>query len=842
MTLHFEFPFPLPAGLHARPASFLRERAQGLAAHLTWTNTRNGRQASLASLLSLLATDTRPGDPCRLEASGPDAPRALETLRTYLAGDFLACDPPPATQGLDSRPPRGTAVHQLLAQHPAPFWSGTPVAPGLAIAPLRFCRDVPLDQEDVPPSGPPEAEAEALMEGLRRLRKALEADIAAAAHSEARAILEAHLAMAQDETWVAALRVEVLERGRSAPSAVVRASREAARPLLQSESPYLQERAQDLQDLARRLLGSLSGEAPEEPVPELTSPAILVADTLLPSRFLALDRRHLKGLVLTEGGGTSHTAVLARSFGIPCVADVPSLRVQARPGEEAILDGRRGLVITQAPAPLRAYYDLERRGHEAWSARLAAVAAEPCRTRDGRVFTVRANIATPEEATAAVALGADGVGLFRTEMLFLQRPSAPSEEEQFQAYREALAGAQGRPLVLRLLDAGGDKPLPCLALPREANPFLGRRAVRWYPDQEALVRTQIRAALRASSTGDLRLMVPMVSEVEELRWVRARVEEVAAELPGQTIPPLGIMVEVPSAALNARALAREADFLCVGTNDLIQYLFAADRTDPRVAKASHAWHPATLRCLKAIVEGARAEGKPVSLCGELAAQPRMLPILVGLGLEDVSVAPAAVPEIKAAAAHLDPAACQTLVEAALEDATAREVEERLEHPGWSADPRPILEPDLIVLDAPCATKEEAIKLLVERLHAQGRVRDPLELEEAVWDRERTYATHIGFGFAVPHGTSPSVLGGSLAILRTAAPLDWNPEDPAPVRCVLLLALGRGEGNDLHLRVFAKLARRLMDPAFRDLLLLAEDPDDLAARIRSEIPLEGPFLS
>jgi multiphosphoryl transfer protein len=838
MNSCIQFPFPLSAGLHARPASLLRDHARIGGVQFELTNARNGRKASLADLLSLLATDTRQGDPCRIEASGDGAAQALEGLQAYLGGAFLQCDPSPDDSPSDPSPECSTVVHRLLVRHGATWWQGTPVSPGIGRAPLRFLGPAVREARDVAPAGTPDQECRALDAALRRVGTDLDAEILGAAHETQRAILGAHRAMLQDAAWISAMRNAILAGGSSAFSAVAVAGREAARTLLQSESHYLRERAQDLEDLVQRVQEELSEGGGRGAVPVLESPAILVAEDLLPSRFLALDRRHLHGLVLTGGGRTSHTAILARSFGIPCVANLPSLRSGTRTGQDAILDGRRGLVITGAPAPVQAYYDLEVSGMEARARRLSELAAADSGTRAGHGFEVRANISTPEEAALAVERGADGIGLFRTEMVFLQRTSAPSEDEQFEAYAQALDGARGRPLVLRLLDTGGDKPLPYLALPKEANPFLGLRAVRWYPAHEALIRTQIRAALRASIHGDLRLLVPMVSDVEEIRWVRGLVREVAAGLPGDPEVPVGIMVEVPSAALHAAALARESDFFCVGTNDLVQYLFASDRTDPRVAKESQGWHPATLRCLRAILQGARETGIPVSLCGELGANPRILPLLAGLGFGELSVAIAAVPEIKAAAARLDGARCRDLVEAALGDATTAEVDQRLRTTPVQEASASILEPGLVVLDAACATKEEAIKLLVERLHAEGRALDPLRLEEAVWSREAAYATAIGFEFAVPHCQSDSVSDSSMAILRLAEPVDWNPEEPTPVRCVILLAMGGGDGGDLHLRVFARLARRLMDPTFRDSILHASDPEALVAQVRAEIAIVG----
>jgi fructose-specific PTS system IIA-like component len=450
-------------------------------------------------------------------------------------------------------------------------------------------------------------------------------------------------------------------------------------------------------------------------------------------------------------------------------------------------------------------------------------------TADGVEITLQANILSAREAGPALQLGAEGIGLFRSEMLFLERSEPPGEEEQYQAYRAALEGAQGRPVVLRLLDVGGDKPLPYLPLPRETNPYLGRRGVRWYGLHPALVRTQLKAAARAARHGDLRLMIPMVTEAEEIRAVRALLEQTTSD------PlPLGIMVEVPAAALNLAALGREADFFCVGTNDLVQYLFAADRGDAQVARPSHDWHPATLRMLDRIVREAAACGRPLSLCGELAGNPALLPLLVGLGLRTLSMTPSLLAGARRTLGTLDSEACRTLAERALACGTAAEVEALLAEGASTAPHQALTDPALVVTAAACASKEEALKLLAERMAALGRARDPLALEEALWAREAAYATGIGFGFAVPHCKSPAVAVSSLAVLRLSEPVEWGSLDGLPVDFLLLLATGGEDGGQEHLRIFARLARKLMDPSFRDALRAAPGSQEILDLLQRDV--------
>jgi fructose-specific PTS system IIA-like component len=798
MTMESSFVFPLAGGLHARPAAALRECALPFEARFELINDRTGLRADLLNLLSLLATDTRQGDPCRLRAEGPGAGEALERLDTFLRGPFLATDTPGEAAAAPAR--AGTVIPAILARAGRAFHEGVPIAPGVGTGPAALAAPA-WPEPDLTPSSDPAAESRQLAAAFAKVLEALRGAAAAAGPGPRPAILGAQAAMLQDGTWREAMEAGI-RSGRRAPAAL-REALDAARAVLQaSPTIALRERALDLQDLGARLLAELTGASPA--ALHLPGPCVLVASELTPSALLALDRDLVRALVLAEGAATSHTAILARSFGIPCVICPEASRTV--PGRILTVDGDRGLVVEDPPPALEAYYAIQalersRRPDPGAGA-----------TTDGVALVLQANILSPREAGPAVELGAEGIGLFRSEMLFLERPEPPGEEEQFEAYRAALEAAQGRPVVLRLLDVGGDKPLPYLPLPREANPYLGRRGVRWYGLHPGLVRTQLQAAVRAARHGDLRLMIPMVAEVEEIRAVRDQLREITA-----TPPPLGIMVEVPAAALNLPALAAEADFFCVGTNDLVQYLFAADRGDAQVARPCHDWHPATLRMLDRIVRDAEACGRPLSLCGELAGNPALLPLLVGLGLRTLSMTPSLLAGTRRALATLDSAACRALVMRALAAGTAAEVEALLAEGAASAAPQALTDPSLVLADASCTSKEEALKLLSERMASLGRARDPLALEEALWAREEAYATGIGFGFAVPHCKSPSVAVSSLAVLRLREPVEWGSLDGLPVDFLLLLATGGEDGGQEHLRIFARLARKLMDPSFREAL-------------------------
>jgi phosphoenolpyruvate-protein phosphotransferase len=408
------------------------------------------------------------------------------------------------------------------------------------------------------------------------------------------------------------------------------------------------------------------------------APGIVVADELAPADAAALDPGKVRGLVTAGGGPTSHGAILARALGVPAVAGAGPAALAVPDGTELALDGEAG-TVTVAPAPeLRTRLEARAAREEREREAERSAAREPARTRDGHRVEVAANVGTEADAAAAARFGAEGVGLLRTELLFTGRATLPGEEEQSRAYAAVARALPGRPVIVRALDVGADKPLAALPQPPEANPFLGARGIRLLLERPELLRTQLRAVLRVVAEPPLRVMLPMVATLQELRAARAVAERARDELTAEGVPvparlELGIMVEVPAAALSARALAREADFLSVGTNDLSQYVLAAERGNPRVAGLVDALHPAVLRLVAMAVEGAEEAGRWVGVCGELAADPAATAVLVGLGVRELSMSPPAIPRVKRMVRELELPAARELARAALAAGSAAEV-------------------------------------------------------------------------------------------------------------------------------------------------------------------------
>lgn len=652
---------PLRSGLHARPAALLAKAAAATRSEIEVLC--NGREADARSPVALMTLGAAFGADLLITARGPDAEAAIDALVQVLVEHPEAVRPP--ASGRHPQAPHASAGGAGELSQPAAVIRGVTAAPGLAIGPaVRFARtEVRVDAT----AHGVTYEHEALARALGQVRQQISTQ--ALAGGEAQSILTAHLAFLEDP-GLASTAGRLIDQGRSAGVAWREAVERATGALRGVADPLLAARVDDLVDVELRVLQALAGGA--DAGPDLPDSGILLAHELLPSDLTRLDAARLGGLVTAVGGPTSHVAILAAGMGLPMLVGAGPDILSTPQGAEIILDADAGLLDSRpSPSALEAARRrLETRRTGVGQARAAA--SQPCRTADGVVIEILANLASQSEAHAAAAQGADGCGLLRTEFLFLERSAAPDEAEQLGVYQAIADALPGRPITLRTLDIGADKPAAYLRMPAEENPALGLRGVRVSLAYPELLETQLRAALRVRPAGQCRIMLPMVSSVDELRTVRALVERLAPGADAGEVQ-LGIMVETPAAALIAARLAEDADFFSIGSNDLAQYALAMDRGDPRLAAQADALHPAVLRLIALTAEGAAGRERPVGVCGGLAADPVAAPLLIGLGVRALSVPPARIPVLKANVRTLTLAVCRDLAQAALTRATAAEV-------------------------------------------------------------------------------------------------------------------------------------------------------------------------
>lgn len=494
------------------------------------------------------------------------------------------------------------------------------------------------------------------------------------------AIFDAHLLVVEDRTLID----EVLRKLKTDLCNVEWAFQEVAtryaETLSKIDDPYLRERALDIQDVTKRVIRNLQGKAPKAFL-SLSEPHILVAHNLTPSDTATMSRESVLGIATDLGSRTSHAAILARSLNIPAVLGLHDITAKIETGQNVLVDGSDGwLIVDPTQETLERYKQIQSRRAKV-AAQLKKLRETTSTTRDGRHIFLSANIELPEDVDAVAANGAEGIGLYRTEFLYLNRETLPTEEEQYEIYRNVAERVRPNPLIIRTLDLGGDKLAGAVEIGDELNPFLGWRAIRFCLENQEIFKTQLRAILRASTVGNVKIMFPMISGLDELRRAMAVLEECKQQLRGlkielpQTVE-VGAMVEIPSAAICANALASEVDFLSIGTNDLIQYALAVDRVNEKVAYLYQPTHPAILRLLKMVADAAHANHIWVGVCGEMAGDVALVPLLLGLGVDELSASATLVPRVKRAVQSLTIPECRELVEETLKLNTASEILQR----------------------------------------------------------------------------------------------------------------------------------------------------------------------
>jgi phosphocarrier protein FPr/phosphocarrier protein len=658
-TARCELVIPLAHGIHARPAARIAAALKAFSAEVSLE--AHGRAGNARSTVALLSLGLRHGDSVAIVGRGADSRAAVTAIATLIEGGMGESDTPAEAPGA---PPVASPVSA------GPVFRGVMAAPGLAAGPaFRFA----VSDLDVPEQG---AGREAENAALDRARVDVDTALAATAGGEGGAIVAAHRALLDDPELIAAARAGMAD-GHGAAWAWRSATRRYAETIRATGDALLIERIADLIDVERQVIAALLGaEAPQMPAPP--TGAIIIADELLPSQFLAFNSASIAGICTAGGGPTSHVAILAAAAGVPMLVAAGAGVLDVSEGAEVILDADAGTIDTMPDGAALAAITSRLAANRKRRAAQAEAAHADCFTADGLRIEIFANLGSLADATRAVAAGAEGCGLLRTEFLFLDRAEAPSEDEQRDAYAKIAAALDGRPLIIRTLDIGGDKPVPYLPFPHEDNPALGARGIRLGLARPDLLAIQFRAILTGVPEAQCRIMLPMIVDRGEFAAARAILDQAIRDVGLGSAVPLGVMIETPAAALLARDIAAEADFLSVGTNDLTQYALAADRGNPALADRIDALHPAVLRLIALAGEGAQAHGRWLGVCGALASDPKAAAILIGLGVTELSASPAAIPALKAAVRALGTDECRALAARALDLGTAQAVRAMVE--------------------------------------------------------------------------------------------------------------------------------------------------------------------
>ncbi|NMZ19759.1 phosphoenolpyruvate--protein phosphotransferase [Pseudomonas rhodesiae] len=655
----FSKPLTLPNanGLHARPAAVLAQAAKAFSASIYLH--KQTQSANAKSLVAIMALQTLQGDSVQVSAAGEDAEAAIAALVALL------------TQGCGEAVTTPTAPEQPVL--PATLLRGVCASPGAAFGQVFQVAEPVLNITEQ--GAGQDVEQAALARGLAAATQALQAlqdDAVGSAQAE---IFRAHQELLEDPTLLEQAH-ELLAEGKSAAFAWNRATAATVELFQGLGNALIAERAADLADVGQRVLKLILGI--QDSAWDLPERAILIAEQLTPSQTASLDTRKVLGFVTVGGGATSHVAILARALGLPAICGVSPEVLALANARYVLLDADQGTLQLDPDLAQIEQLETARAQQLLRHQRDMAQAGVPAITRDGHHVEVTANVASLPEVEQSLGLGGEGVGLLRSEFLYLDRNRAPSPDEQAATYT-AIARALGteRNLVVRTLDVGGDKPLAYVPMEAENNPFLGLRGIRLCLERPQLLREQFRAILASAGFARLHIMLPMVSLLSELHLARRILQEEASALGLATLPKLGIMIEVPSAALMADVFAPHVDFFSIGTNDLTQYTLAMDRDHPRLASQADSFHPAVLRLIDTTVKAAHAHGKWVGVCGALASEALAVPVLIGLGVDELSVSVPLIPTIKATVRELDLADCQIIARQVLGLEEAAQVREAL---------------------------------------------------------------------------------------------------------------------------------------------------------------------
>jgi phosphotransferase system enzyme I (PtsI) len=564
---------------------------------------------------------------------------------------------------------------------------GIAIGPALLYAPDNSRLSTASSSVGERSAASPDAAAEfqrverALEQAAEQLKSVYEKSLAEVGEETA-AIFLAHQEFLSDPALLAEVKRQIEAQRLVAESAVEAAFEGYARQLEALGDEYYRERALDLRDVSRRVLRILAGAEEQATLSELSSPVVIVARDLTPSDTAQMNKAMVLGFCTATGGLTSHTAIIARILGIPAVVGIGDDLLHIQPKTTLIVNGQEGCVLVEPDAVVLEQQARLRDELVEKQTKSKEAAHKPAATSDGHRVEVVANIADASSANVALGFGAEGVGLYRTEYLFLNRQSVPSEDEQYRDYRAVADVLGSRPLIIRTLDIGGDKQLPYLHVPQEMNPFLGWRAIRLCLDSPHIFEPQLRAILRAAVDRNVRIMFPMIATLEEVRQARQVLERVRQQLASEGVPfrpdvEVGIMVEIPSAAVMADLIAPEVDFFSIGTNDLIQYTLACDRINDKVAYLYDPLHPAVLRLIQGVITAAHGAGRRVGMCGEMAGDCEAIPLLLGMGLDEFSMNAAGIPQAKALIGSLSMAQAKAICSNAMARRTADEVREYL---------------------------------------------------------------------------------------------------------------------------------------------------------------------
>ena len=837
--IEYQFTCTALNGMHARPANRLEQIASGFACEIIIENLENGKSANARSILSVISADIKLNDKCLLKISGEDSEAASKELVRFIEEELPVID----NDLIEDFEENGESyISPVLSKAGVEIIPGRPVTAGIGRGHIVYVNDIQLPEEIIDKNTEDTAkELELVENAFASIIDSINREASGKANSIENDILQAHLSITHDQELKNKIKSHIAKDSYQAGRAIIEAFRYFAQMLGNAQSQVIRDRIADLNDIRNQLIKCIYGQNLKNEI-VLNRPSICVAECMSPSEFISLNKSYLKGLVLKEVGSTSHIVILARSCDIPILTDVQCADLNLPEGQEVILDSNYGLLIPEINESVTRFYDREMKKSSIFCNAMAEYLNKDATTKNGKLMKVMANIAMASEVEAATRNGANGIGLYRTEMMLPGRESAPGEQEQFEEYKKAVSLAAGKVVSIRTFDIGGDKNIEYIPLAQEQNPYLGNRGVRIYKKYKELLHTQLSAILRASAFGAVQLFAPMVACREEVLFVKEILEAAKKELDEKSIAydkdvKLGIMIEVPSAAFIIPQLSDLIDFINIGTNDLKQYFFAADRENKEVSSRFPDHNPAFLGLLDRIITDAHRFNLPVCLCGEMGSNERYLPLLIGAEIDSVSVSTPFINKIKALCSQHDSVKCRSLLDEAVACKSSENVTDLLDKYSQNNTEKGIIEAELIDLEVDCINKEEVIKYITDTLYLDQRTSCSIELEKDFWKREEVYSTGLGHGFAIPHCKTSHISQNSICVFRLQKAIEWQSIDEKPVKIIIAMTIrdSQDAGNS-HMTIFSKLARNIMHTEFQENLKNLPDKASLVDFLRNKLEL------
>jgi multiphosphoryl transfer protein len=819
-------------GIHARPASFLAEFCQQFNSDIKIKRLDSYEFQNAKSAISIVGLNILYNDDFVVSVHGEDEKIASKNIEEYMNGEWISCDDNNEEESVNQDVNYLPEIFKTTGQS---YIKGRSVVPGIAISSLERLKDSTLGTDYFfgIDKGSKQDEIGNFDKARSNAIAELQSKLSRSDDNE-RNLIKFQIQFISDEEIKSKVYCQIYN-GYSALEAINKVVEFYVEQFRNSPSEYIRQRDVDAYDIGYRLMSYIDDKIVGLIKPVVDHECILLCKTLTPGQFLSLDKSKIKGLVISNIGETSHTIILAKAYGIPTLINVDDSLFSKTIDTQVVLDGYLGICVYQVKDRIKTYYDHELTTYEKVKEINDQYTHNVTYTKDQQRVEIAANIINAEECEAAFRNGAESIGLLRTEMMYIDSDTCPTKDQILNQINDILSYTNGHQIIVRTLDIGGDKPAKYIDFGEESNPFLGYRGIRIYKDNYNIFKELIESLLLAKSQDNIRIMVPMISCLEEVVWFKNEIEKIKSELDINKKIEIGIMIEVPSIAFMLESCCKIVDFFSIGTNDLMQYFMAADRENSKISYLYNRYNPAFVKFLNNIIGTVKKNEKWIGVCGELASDPDFTKLLVGMGVDELSVGCSSVPRVKRHVANLQGNKCRDLLNNIINLETSDEIGNAVKDAECGNSKYEIICKENIHAGLDFIDKDSAIKYLVDNLYINNFTKNKYSLEQDIWNREKTYSTDIGFGFAIPHTKSNNIEKTSISICKLNKPIKWGEQE---VSIIIMLTIKDGDNSaaNEHMKIFSLLARKIMNSDFRDSLSACKSNADIEILMKTSLEM------